>query len=112
MQLKQHLAEKGRTDRYDLLFSERFTPLYIEGDCETETERFISRHLESCGKCESLYHMMKEPLDLGSPEMKAPACYAEEERRFKERYYGKLLIKAAGLFGAVFFIMLILKLLI
>ncbi len=38
---------------------------------------------------------MKEPLDLGSPEMKAPACYAEEERRFKERYYGKLLIKAA-----------------
>ena len=44
-------------------------PLYIEGDCETETERFISRHLESCGKCESLYHMMKEPIDLGSPEM-------------------------------------------
>ena len=79
-------------------------PLYIEGDCETETERFISRHLESCGKCESLYHMMKEPLDLGSPEMKEPACYAEEERRFKERYYGKLLIKAACLFGAVFFI--------
>ncbi|APA02532.1 MULTISPECIES: anti-sigma factor family protein [Bacillus] len=87
-------------------------PLYIEGDCETETERFISRHLESCGKCGSLYHMMKEPLDLGSPEMKAPPCYAEEERRFKERYYGKLLIKAAGLFGAVFFIMLILKMLI
>ncbi|MGP3782015.1 hypothetical protein ACTWKC_19240 [Bacillus sp. 4A_MP3] len=26
MQLKQHLAEKGRTDRYDLLFSEGFTP--------------------------------------------------------------------------------------
>lgn len=40
-------------------------PLYIEGDCETETERFISRHFESCGKCESLYHMMKEPLEIG-----------------------------------------------
>ncbi|WP_045506344.1 anti-sigma factor family protein [Bacillus amyloliquefaciens] len=87
-------------------------PLYIEGDCEKETERYISRHLEACTECGSLYHMMKEPLDLGSVEMKASACYEEEERRFRERYYGKLLTKAACLFGAVFLIMLALKLLI
>ncbi|MEC1105716.1 anti-sigma factor [Bacillus velezensis] len=87
-------------------------PLYIEGDCETETKRFFPAILKHAVSAGVYIHMMKEPFDIGSPEMKAPACYAEEERRFKKRYYGKLLIKAACLFGAVFLIMLVLKLLI
>ncbi|MED0772912.1 zf-HC2 domain-containing protein [Bacillus siamensis] len=86
-------------------------PLYIEGDCETETERYIFRHLDTCGECKRVYHMMKEPLDFGEAEMKAPDGYEDEERRFQERYYGRLLTNAACMFGAVFLIMLALKLL-
>lgn len=86
--------------------------LYIEGDCEIEMEWYIFCYFKVCSECGSLYYMMKELFDLGSVEMKVFVCYEEEERCFWEWYYGRLLIKVVCLFGVVFFIMLVFKLLI
>ncbi|KXZ14812.1 anti-sigma factor [Bacillus nakamurai] len=87
-------------------------PLYIEGDCQKETERFMARHLEECEGCGKLYRLMKEPLELDAVRITEPACYEEEESRFRQKYYGVMLTKAACLFGAVFMIMLLVNLLL
>ncbi|MCY8838004.1 zf-HC2 domain-containing protein [Bacillus atrophaeus] len=87
-------------------------PLYIEGDCGKETETFIKGHISSCEECGELYELMKEPIELGSAENEEVVLLETEEKRFQQRYYGLLLIKAACWFGAVFIAMLIIKLLI
>ncbi|KXZ22032.1 zf-HC2 domain-containing protein [Bacillus nakamurai] len=87
-------------------------PLYIEGDCQKETERFMARHLEECEECGELYRLMKEPLELGAVRITEQAWYEEEESRFRQKYYGVMLTKAACLFGAVFMIMLLVNLLL
>ncbi|KAA6453696.1 anti-sigma factor [Bacillus atrophaeus] len=86
-------------------------PLYIEGDCGKETETFIKRHISNCEECGELYELMKEPIELES-ENEEVILLETEEKRFQQRYYGLLLIKAACWFGAVFIAMLIIKLLI
>ncbi|AUS13696.1 MULTISPECIES: anti-sigma factor [Bacillus] len=87
-------------------------PLYLEGDCKRETEHIIEEHLKICSNCKDMYDTMAEPFELESEQAVEEAFLPEEEMRFKQRYYGLLIIKAACWFGAAFAVMLIIKLLI
>ncbi|MBU8569686.1 anti-SigP sigma factor SigQ [Bacillus subtilis] len=87
-------------------------PLYLEGDCKRETEHVIEKHLKMCSSCRDMYDTMAEPFELESEQAVEEAFPPEEELRFKQRYYGLLIMKAACWFGAAVAIMLIIKLLI
>ncbi|MEC1633316.1 zf-HC2 domain-containing protein [Bacillus mojavensis] len=87
-------------------------PLYIEGDCKKGTENFIEEHMNTCGSCRDMHKQMSEPFEFKDEQTPQDALLPEEEIRFKQRYYGLLIIKAALWFGAVFAVMLIIKLLI
>lgn len=87
-------------------------PLYIEGDCKKETENFIEKHMNTCRSCREMFEQMSEPFEFKDEQPPQDAFLPEEEIRFKQRYYGLLIIKAVFWFGAVFAVMLIIKLLI
>ena len=87
-------------------------PLYLEGDCKRETEHVIEEHLKMCSSCRDMYDTMAEPFELESEQAVEEAFLPEEELRFKQRYYGLLIMKAACWFGAAGAVMLIIKLLI
>ncbi|MEC0377419.1 anti-SigP sigma factor SigQ [Bacillus subtilis] len=87
-------------------------PLYLEGDCKRETEHVIEAHLKMCSSCRDMYDTMAEPFELESEQAVEEAFLPEEELRFKQRYYGLLIMKAACWFGAAVAVMLITKLLI
>lgn len=87
-------------------------PLYLEGDCKRETEHVIEEHLKTCSSCRDMYDTMAEPFELESEQAVEEAYLPEEELRFKQRYYGLLIMKAACWFGAAVAMMLIIKLLI
>ncbi|MEC1526913.1 zf-HC2 domain-containing protein [Bacillus spizizenii] len=87
-------------------------PLYLEGDCKRETEHVIKEHIKTCSSCREMYDMMAEPFELEGGQAVVEAFLLEEEMRFKQRYYGLLLVKAACWFGAAVAVMLIIKLLI
>ncbi|MFK3892756.1 anti-SigP sigma factor SigQ [Bacillus subtilis] len=87
-------------------------PLYLEGDCKRETEHVIEEHLKMCSSCKDMYDTMDEPFELESEQAVEEAFLPEEELRFKQRYYGLLIMKAACWFGAAVAMMLIIKLLI
>ncbi|QQF61075.1 zf-HC2 domain-containing protein [Bacillus mojavensis] len=87
-------------------------PLYIEGDCKKETENFIEKHMNTCRSCREMFEQMSEPFEFKDEQPSQDAFLPEEEIRFKQRYYGLLIIKAVFWFGAVFAVMLIIKLLI
>lgn len=87
-------------------------PLYLEGDCKRETEHVIEEHLKMCSSCKDMYDTMAEPFELESEQAVEEAYLPEEELRFKQRYYGLLIMKAACWFGAAVAVMLIIKLLI
>ncbi|MTE25273.1 anti-SigP sigma factor SigQ, partial [Microbacterium sp. ZXX196] len=59
-----------------------------------------------------MYDTMAEPFELESEQAVEEAYLPEEELRFKQRYYGLLIMKAACWFGAAVAMMLIIKLLI
>lgn len=86
-------------------------PLYLEGDCKRETEHVIEEHLK-CSSCRDMYDTMAEPFELESEQAVEEAYLPEEELRFKQMYYGLLIMKAACWFGAAVAMMLIIKLLI
>ncbi|MBU8676888.1 anti-SigP sigma factor SigQ [Bacillus subtilis] len=87
-------------------------PLYLEGDCKRETEHVIEEHLKMCSSCRDMYDTMAEPFELESEQAVEETFLPEEELRFKQRYYGLLIMKAACWFGAAVAVMLIIKLLI
>lgn len=87
-------------------------PLYLEDDCKSETEHVIEEHLKTCSSCRDMYDMMSEPFLLEGGQAVEEAFLPEEEMRFKQRYYGLLIVKAACWFGAAVAVMLIIKLLI
>lgn len=87
-------------------------PLYLEGDCKRETEHVIEEHLKMCSSCRDMYDTMAEPFELESEQAVEEAYLPEEELRFKQRYYGLLIMKATCWFGAAVAVMLITKLLI
>ncbi|MET4563879.1 anti-SigP sigma factor SigQ [Bacillus sp. FSL K6-1560] len=87
-------------------------PLYLESDCKRETEHVIEEHLKMCSSCKDMYDTMAEPFELESEQAVEEAYLPEEELRFKQRYYGLLIMKAACWFGAAVAMMLIIKLLI
>lgn len=87
-------------------------PLYLEGDCKRETEHVIKEHLKTCGSCRDMYDMMAEPFEWEDGQAVEEAFLPEEERRFKQRYYGLMIVKAACWFGAAAVVMLIIKLLL
>ncbi|MCY7782876.1 MULTISPECIES: anti-sigma factor family protein [unclassified Bacillus (in: firmicutes)] len=87
-------------------------PLYLEGDCRKETEHIIEEHLKSCSSCREMFDMMSEPFELEGEQAVEETFLPEEELRFKQRYYGLLIVKAACGFGAAVAVMLIIKLLI
>ncbi|MED3386840.1 anti-SigP sigma factor SigQ [Bacillus subtilis] len=87
-------------------------PLYLEGDCKRETEHVIEEHLKMCSSCRDMYDTMAEPFELESEQAVEEAYLPEEELRFKQRYYGLLIMKAACWFGVAVAMMLIIKLLI
>ncbi|MEI1421230.1 zf-HC2 domain-containing protein [Bacillus cabrialesii] len=87
-------------------------PLYLEGDCKRETEHIIEEHLKTCGSCSEMYDMMAEPFELEGGQAVEEAFLPEEEMRFKQSYYGLLIVKAACWFGAAVAVMLMIKLLI
>lgn len=70
-------------------------PLYLEGDCKRETEHVIEEHLKMCSSCRDMYDTMAEPFELESEQAVEEAYLPEEELRFKQRYYGLLIMKAA-----------------
>ncbi|MFJ5963545.1 anti-sigma factor family protein [Bacillus sp. NPDC093026] len=85
-------------------------PLYIEGDCSAETKKIVEEHLRSCEICSHLYREMIEPIPLIKMSGD-PIPYMdenEEKRKFKERYFGKLLLRACIAFGIVYVVMVIL----
>ncbi len=75
-------------------------PLYLEGGCKRETEHVIEEHLKMCSSCRDMYDTMAEPFELESEQAVEEAYLPEEELRFKQRYYGLLIMKAACWFGA------------
>ncbi|OLP63142.1 hypothetical protein BACPU_34600 [Bacillus pumilus] len=85
-------------------------PLYIEGDCNADTNQYMAGHLHTCENCNQLYEEMKEPLPfIKPPEDLMPSMDEhEEKRKFEKRYYGKLLARACFMFGIVYVIMIIL----
>ncbi|MGF7533348.1 zf-HC2 domain-containing protein [Bacillus mexicanus] len=87
-------------------------PLYLEGDCNKETEHVVEEHLKTCSRCKEMYDLMAEPFELESEQVVDEVFLPEEERRFKQRYYGLQIVKAACWFGAAVALMLIIKLLI
>ncbi|KJJ42386.1 anti-sigma factor [Bacillus subtilis] len=87
-------------------------PLYLEGDCKRQTEHVIEGHLKTCGSCREMYDLMAEPFELEGGQAVEEAFLPEEEMRFKQRYYGWLIVKAACWFGAAVAVMLMIKLLI
>ncbi|QYX44986.1 zf-HC2 domain-containing protein [Bacillus inaquosorum] len=87
-------------------------PLYLEGDCKRETEHVIEEHLKTCSSCREMFDMMAEPFEFEGEQAVEENFLPEEETRFKQRYYGLLIVKAACWFGAAVAVMLIIKLLI
>ncbi len=76
-------------------------PLYIEGDCSTETNNLVKKHLSSCPECTELYEMMEKPLELNvnSASLVEPETNTNQ---FWQKYYGRLIFRGVGLFFIVY----------
>ncbi|MEC0485416.1 zf-HC2 domain-containing protein [Bacillus glycinifermentans] len=88
-------------------------PLYIEGDCGKETERLLAAHLKTCNECKGIYDMMQSPLMIQKDDrMIQEIAEVKEERRFKERYYRRLILTGTALFCGGYVLMMALYLLL
>lgn len=83
-------------------------PLYIEGDCSSETTRAVKEHLLNCDECRTDYELMAPPLEVESLTDSGIECSEgrvgnDQEwqigtNEFLQKYYGTLILKGTGIF--------------
>ncbi|MCD8511735.1 MAG: zf-HC2 domain-containing protein [Bacillus sp. (in: Bacteria)] len=92
-------------------------PLYIEGDCSPETARAVKEHLHNCDRCRSDFELMAPPLEMetwtngGLIEEEGNVLNEQEQQvdtnEFLQNYYGKLILKGAGIFLFVYVLVVV-----
>ncbi|OIJ14202.1 hypothetical protein BKP37_08950 [Anaerobacillus alkalilacustris] len=87
-------------------------PLYIEGDCSKHTNQIVKEHLEGCSNCHELYELMKTPFDVRVIDQPIATNSEGENNELWKRYYGRLILKGAGLFFIVYITVVLLMVLL
>ncbi|OIJ20775.1 hypothetical protein BKP45_08225 [Anaerobacillus alkalidiazotrophicus] len=87
-------------------------PLYIEGDCSQNTNKVVADHLEGCSNCRELYELMKSPIEIKVIDQPVTTESQVKNNELWKRYYGRLILKGAGLFFFVYITIVILMALI
>jgi predicted anti-sigma-YlaC factor YlaD len=77
-------------------------PLYVEGDCSKNTNKVVKEHLESCSNCRELYELIKSPIDVKLIDQPEVTESPDGNREFWKKYYGRFILKGAGLFFIVY----------
>ncbi|KHF39242.1 zf-HC2 domain-containing protein [Halalkalibacter okhensis] len=77
-------------------------PLYVENDCSEMTNQMVKEHLESCSDCRELYELMKSPIDVKGMDPIVATDAPNNNNQFWKKYYGRVILKGAGLFFGVY----------